>query len=79
LSDRKFVTKEEVSSNINSLFSGKLGDELRTKIKEVKKTLENALSPGGSSEKNMAQFIKDLKNKISDKMDQPNKSICNDS
>ncbi|KAL3579675.1 hypothetical protein D5086_017510 [Populus alba] len=79
LSDRKFVTKEEVSSNINSLFSGKLGDELRTKIKEVKKTLENALSPGGSSEKNMAQFIKDLKNKISEKMDQPNKSICNDS
>ncbi|KAL9371904.1 hypothetical protein Peur_037044 [Populus x canadensis] len=79
LSDRKFVTKEEVSSNINSLFSGKLGNELRTKIKEVKKTLENALSPGGSSEKNMAQFITDLKNKISDKMGQPNKSICNDS
>ncbi|KAG6760685.1 hypothetical protein POTOM_033863 [Populus tomentosa] len=79
LSDRKFVTKEEVSSNINSLFSGKLGDELRTKIKEVKKTLENALSPEGSSEKNMARFIKELKNKISDTMDQPNKCICNDS
>ncbi|WRX35253.1 hypothetical protein QQP08_027740 [Theobroma cacao] len=33
-------------------------------VKEVKETLENALTPNGSSEKNMDQFIKALKAKV---------------
>ncbi|KAA8550339.1 hypothetical protein F0562_002023 [Nyssa sinensis] len=61
LSDKRPITREEVSKNINRLMSGKSGDELKNEIKEVKKRLENAVTAEGSSEKNMDQFIKDLK------------------
>ncbi|XWS53325.1 hypothetical protein CRYUN_Cryun11dG0147100 [Craigia yunnanensis] len=64
LSNKKPITKEEVSDNIHRLMSGKSGDQHRNQVKEVKKTLENALTPNGSSEKNMEQFIKNLKAKI---------------
>lgn len=76
LSNRKVITKEEVSNNINRLMSGKSRDEFRNMIKEAKKTLENALAPSGSSYKNMIQFIEDLKTKI-EKMAQQKKSLCN--
>ena len=64
LSNKKPITKEEVSDNIHRLMSGESGDQYRNQVKEVKKTLENALIPNGSSEKNMDQFIKKLKAKI---------------
>ncbi|XP_022732386.1 UDP-glycosyltransferase 86A2-like [Durio zibethinus] len=68
LINKKPITKEEVSDNINRLMSGKSGDHYRNKVKEVKETLENALTPSGSAEKNMDQFIKELKDKIQIKL-----------
>ncbi|XVF05728.1 hypothetical protein REPUB_Repub05bG0197500 [Reevesia pubescens] len=65
LSNKNPIRKEEVSDNINRLMSGKSGDQYRNKVKEVKETLENALTPNGSSEKNMDHFIMALKAKIS--------------
>ncbi|KAJ6369172.1 hypothetical protein OIU78_001520 [Salix suchowensis] len=79
LSDGKLVTKEEVSKNVKRLMSGKSEDAFRNNIKEMKKTLENALSCDGSSEKNMALFIKDLEAKISEKMKPGDRSVCTDS
>uniref|UniRef100_A0A6N2KHZ1 Glycosyltransferase n=1 Tax=Salix viminalis TaxID=40686 RepID=A0A6N2KHZ1_SALVM len=79
LSDGRVVTKEEVSKNVKRLMSGKSEDEFRNNIKEMKKTLENALSCNGSSEKNMALFIKDLEAKISEKMKPGDRSACTDS
>ncbi|XWS29010.1 hypothetical protein CRYUN_Cryun25bG0120000 [Craigia yunnanensis] len=64
LSNKKHTVKEEVSDNVHRLMSEKSGDQYRKKVKEVKETLENALAPNGSSEKNMDQFIKKLKAKI---------------
>ncbi|QHN98640.1 UDP-glycosyltransferase 86A1-like [Arachis hypogaea] len=63
LSDRTVITKEEVSKNVSRLMGGPLGDQLKTTGKEIKKKLEEALSPSGSSEKNMEYFIKDLNTK----------------
>ncbi|OAY38075.1 UDP-glycosyltransferase 86A2 [Manihot esculenta] len=76
LTNRKVITKEEVSDNINRLMCGESRDEFRNRIKEVKKILENAVSPTGSSEKNKVQFIKDLKAKI-EKIAQAKCSKCN--
>uniref|UniRef100_A0A5B7C052 Glycosyltransferase n=1 Tax=Davidia involucrata TaxID=16924 RepID=A0A5B7C052_DAVIN len=67
LSDKKRITREEVSKNINRLMSGKSGDEFKKKTKEVKKKLENATTGGGSSEENMDKFIEDLKVSIQEK------------
>ncbi|XVF68524.1 hypothetical protein PTKIN_Ptkin11bG0009600 [Pterospermum kingtungense] len=67
LNNKKPITKEEVSDNIQLLMSAKSGDQYRNKGKKVKETLENALTPNGSSEKNMDQFIKELKAKIQTK------------
>ncbi|KAK8598348.1 hypothetical protein V6N13_094321 [Hibiscus sabdariffa] len=63
LSNKKPITKEEVSENINRLMSGQSGDQYRNKVKEIKKTLETALSPNGSSETNMDLFIQVFKAK----------------
>ncbi|XP_044506852.1 UDP-glycosyltransferase 86A2-like [Mangifera indica] len=64
LSNQKIVTKEEVSKNVNHLMGEKSGEAYRNSVKEVKRTMENGLKPGGSSANNMDQFIKDLKAKI---------------
>ncbi|XP_021610013.1 UDP-glycosyltransferase 86A2 [Manihot esculenta] len=64
LSDKKVITKEEVSYNINRLMYGESEDEIKNRIKELKKTLEDAVSPSGSSEQNLSQFIKKLMAKI---------------
>ncbi|KAK8596505.1 hypothetical protein V6N13_001126 [Hibiscus sabdariffa] len=63
LSNKKPITKEEVSDNINRLMSGQSADQYRNKVKEIKKTLETALSPNGSSETNMDLFIQVFKAK----------------
>ncbi|KAF2292175.1 hypothetical protein GH714_014778 [Hevea brasiliensis] len=76
LSNKKVISKEEVSDNINRLMSGESKDEFKNSIKEIKKTLESAVSPSGSSEKNMLQFIKDLEAKI-EKIAHAKNSNCN--
>ncbi|KAJ8768851.1 hypothetical protein K2173_023755 [Erythroxylum novogranatense] len=64
VSHKKVITKEDISQNIDGVMRGKLGDEFRKNIKELKKTLENAMTPVGSSESNMTRFINDLKAKL---------------
>lgn len=64
LCDLKVVRKEGVSDKINRLMDVKSGDEFRKAVAKVRKTLEDALTPKGSSEKNMDIFIKDLKARI---------------
>lgn len=61
LSRRKLVRKEEVAKNIERLMSEKSGRESREAIKKVKGTLEKALGPQGSSDKNMENFINNVK------------------
>ncbi|KAL7173730.1 hypothetical protein ACSBR2_033061 [Camellia fascicularis] len=67
LCDKRPITRIEVSEKINRLMSGKSKDTLKKAIKDVKKTFENALTIGGSSETNFDRFIKDLKASIEKK------------
>ncbi|KAL9413194.1 hypothetical protein AB3S75_041794 [Citrus x aurantiifolia] len=69
LSNEKVITKEEVSKNVHLLMGEKSGAKFRNAAKQVKKAMEYALQPNGSSEKNIDQFIKDLKAKIQSKCD----------
>lgn len=64
LCDKDSIVREEVSSNINRVMIGKSRDELRNRVKEVKRRLEDALTPEGSSENNMNKFVEDLMVKI---------------
>ncbi|KAG1354961.1 putative UDP-glycosyltransferase 86A1 [Cocos nucifera] len=54
------VSRNEVSKKIESLMGGEIGDQARKEIKELKKALETALSPNGSSQMNFDQLIEDL-------------------
>lgn len=61
---RRVVTREEVSTKIKDLMSGKLSDDLRKEVKQVKQACQNALKADGSSQKNLDLFVNDLKNRI---------------
>ena len=65
LCDRKPLTRHEVAEKISRLMSGKSGEELKKETMKMRQTFEKALSVEGSSEKNLSQFIADLKAKIS--------------
>ncbi|PQQ06447.1 UDP-glycosyltransferase 86A1 isoform X1 [Prunus yedoensis var. nudiflora] len=60
----KPITRVEVAEKINRLMSGKLGKGLQKQSKKVKQTLEDALAVNGSSQKNLSQFIGDVKAEI---------------
>lgn len=61
LCDKTKISKLEVSEKINILMSGKSGNHnLRNAIKEVKRTMEHALSADGSSKRKMDQFINEF-------------------
>lgn len=64
LSDKERITKEEVAEKINRLMEGKSRTEFKNTIEEVKKKLQGALVPDGSSDRNMDRLIKDLTDKI---------------
>ncbi|GMN39187.1 hypothetical protein TIFTF001_008412 [Ficus carica] len=68
LRDGKSLTREEVAEKIGRLMSGKSAEELRKEMIKMRQTLENALAINGSSEKNLCQFITDVKTKISEKI-----------
>ncbi|KAF5471859.1 hypothetical protein F2P56_008625 [Juglans regia] len=71
LCDKKLITREEVAAKINRVMGGKSGDELRMNTKELRKILDNALNSThghGSSEKNLNQFIDDVKLKVREKL-----------
>ncbi|CAL5419896.1 unnamed protein product [Camellia sinensis] len=65
LCDERSITREEVAEKINRLMYGKTSDQIRKKIKKMRKVLEDALASDGSSQRNFDQFIEDLKIKVS--------------
>ncbi|MCL7044907.1 hypothetical protein MKW94_026575 [Papaver nudicaule] len=64
---RKQITRKEVSDQIIRLMDEKSGCEFKKEITEVKKALQNASKNDGSSEKNLTQFVNDLKVLISNR------------
>ncbi|MCD9640191.1 hypothetical protein HAX54_025336 [Datura stramonium] len=62
LCTRGLIRRELVAENIGRIMSR--SDELKKNIEKTKIILQNALSDEGSSEKNLNQFIEDMKNKI---------------
>ncbi|KAJ8551589.1 hypothetical protein K7X08_021604 [Anisodus acutangulus] len=58
----RLIRREVVVDNIGRIMSK--SDELRKNIEKTKMILQNALSDEGSSEKNLNQFIQDMKNMI---------------
>nr|GLL25405.1 UDP-glycosyltransferase 86A1-like [Ipomoea trifida] len=61
----KEVGREEVAENMKHLMNDAEG--FRENMTQRKKTLQNASSPNGSSEKNFEQFMHDIKLKIQQK------------
>ena len=60
LCDGPRITREEVSENISRLMIGKTADDLRKRIKCVRRTLQSAVSTVGSSERNFNRFVKEV-------------------
>ncbi|ONK72273.1 uncharacterized protein A4U43_C04F17630 [Asparagus officinalis] len=51
------VNRRDVSKKIGRLMKEEEGNEMKLRVKEVRKTLESAISPIGSSQKNFDSFI----------------------
>ncbi|GMN39189.1 hypothetical protein TIFTF001_008411 [Ficus carica] len=68
LCDGKSLNRVEVAEKIGRIMSGKSAEELRKEIIKFRQILENALSVNGSLERNLCQFITDVKAKISERM-----------
>ncbi|XP_038902249.1 UDP-glycosyltransferase 86A2-like [Benincasa hispida] len=66
---RQMIKKEKVAEKINRLMDGKSGSQFKAAVREVKRKLEDAVKPNGSSDKAMNQFINDLKVAISNKFE----------
>ncbi|KAI3472055.1 hypothetical protein Pfo_028743 [Paulownia fortunei] len=64
LCEGKLVSGNEVAERIKFLMSAETSHELRKKIEQVRKKLENALSCNGSSHINFEKFVEDMKAKI---------------
>lgn len=58
------IRKEEVSENVSRLMDEKSGAEFKSAVREMKKTLKDALMTNGSSNRNMECFIRDLETKV---------------
>ena len=66
---RQMITKEKVSERIKHLMDAKSGSrQYKDAVREVRKKLEDAVKPNGSSDKATNQFIKDLNVAISSKL-----------
>ncbi|MED6145536.1 hypothetical protein PIB30_026118 [Stylosanthes scabra] len=61
--DRTVITEEEVAKNVNRLMGNELGSELKDAVRGMKKKLEDALSPNGSSQENLDAFVNEFKPK----------------
>uniref|UniRef100_A0A803P5M3 UDP-glycosyltransferases domain-containing protein n=1 Tax=Cannabis sativa TaxID=3483 RepID=A0A803P5M3_CANSA len=68
LCDKKPLTRFEVAEKVNVLMSTKLDDKLRKEMIKLRQISKNALAENGSSERNLCQFVSDLKNKIIEKV-----------
>ncbi|XP_057751808.1 LOW QUALITY PROTEIN: UDP-glycosyltransferase 86A1-like [Arachis stenosperma] len=60
IDNQMVVTKEEVLKNVNRFMDEKIRNQLKATMGGIKKKLEYALGPGGSCEKNMECFVKEL-------------------
>ncbi|KAL4326726.1 hypothetical protein AHAS_Ahas13G0028900 [Arachis hypogaea] len=60
IDNQMVVTKEEMLKNINHFMDEKIRNQLKATMGGIKKKLEYALGPGGSCEKNMECFVKEL-------------------
>ncbi|XP_023512259.1 UDP-glycosyltransferase 86A2 [Cucurbita pepo subsp. pepo] len=69
---RQMISKEKVSEKINRLMDLKSGSQYRTAVREVRKTLEDAVKPNGTSDKAMNRFINDLNAAVSNKCERRN-------
>ncbi|KAF8039932.1 hypothetical protein BT93_B2221 [Corymbia citriodora subsp. variegata] len=72
LSDRNKTTREEVANKIARLMSKESRSEFKNAVEAVKKKLEEALMPDGSSTRDFDQFLMDIKDRIHQK-----KHLCN--
>ncbi|XP_073043506.1 UDP-glycosyltransferase 86A1-like [Primulina eburnea] len=64
LCNGKNITREEVVEKIGTLMDEEKSFKLRQEIKKLRNTLQNASSEDGSSERNFARFVKDLRYKV---------------
>ncbi|KAJ8570831.1 hypothetical protein K7X08_037803 [Anisodus acutangulus] len=67
LCDKGSITRDEVAENVKILMRGKAAEEMKQKIKKIRKKLEDALAINGSSQVNFTKFMDDLKSKIKNK------------
>ncbi|KAI3412274.1 Glycosyltransferase [Psidium guajava] len=67
LRDRNKITREEVANKITRLMSQESGSEFKSAVEALKKKLEEALMPNGSSMKDFDQFLVDIKERIHQK------------
>uniref|UniRef100_A0A7N0RCN2 Glycosyltransferase n=1 Tax=Kalanchoe fedtschenkoi TaxID=63787 RepID=A0A7N0RCN2_KALFE len=61
LLDRKYVVREHVCEKIKCLMGKASGELYRNNAAELSKLMEGVWSSGGSSDKNMNRFVKDVK------------------
>lgn len=64
LCDKERITKEEVADKVNLLMSSKTLEYMSGTIKQLRKMLENAVSPEGSSARNLNEFVENVKLQI---------------
>ncbi|WOL07057.1 hypothetical protein Cni_G15793 [Canna indica] len=67
LGDIGKVRRDHVSNAIRGLMGGEVGESVRREMEEVKKATRSALTPSGSSFKNLDQFIVDLLKHLAEK------------
>ncbi|XP_057779193.1 UDP-glycosyltransferase 86A1-like [Salvia miltiorrhiza] len=58
------INKEEVAEKIEFVMSEKRSEEMRQQMEKVRRTLENATSVDGSSERNFDRFVEDVSHQI---------------
>ncbi|XP_074272130.1 UDP-glycosyltransferase 86A1-like [Silene latifolia] len=61
LCDERPVTEKEVSRKVQDLMGGSMGCKLKSKMKQVKEVVDNAMAKGGSSQRNVDTFVDNLK------------------
>ncbi|KAF5770399.1 putative cyanohydrin beta-glucosyltransferase [Helianthus annuus] len=57
LCEKNLVDREEVTKKVKELMMQEKSNELRTEVKKVKRTLQDALATGGSSHRNLDHFV----------------------
>ncbi|XP_071734731.1 UDP-glycosyltransferase 86A1 [Rutidosis leptorrhynchoides] len=64
LCEGSLVLRDEVARKVKDLVMDEKSNEMRIEIMKVKRTLEDAVAVGGSSQRNFDQFVSEVKLKI---------------